>query len=102
MSVVIVGGNDRMIGLYKELCKRYGCRAKVFTQMKTEFEQKIGSPDLVILFTGTVSHTMTGCAVNAAKRFNIPIERSHSSSLAALRNILSCYCHGEGGYEQNI
>jgi len=32
MSVVIIGGNDRMHRLYKDTCKAYGCRAKVFTQ----------------------------------------------------------------------
>ena len=31
MSVVIVGGNDRMVCQYKDVCKDYGCRAKVFT-----------------------------------------------------------------------
>ncbi|HIT79623.1 MAG TPA: DUF2325 domain-containing protein, partial [Candidatus Faecivivens stercorigallinarum] len=32
MSVVIIGGNDCMVCQYKTLCKKYGCRAKVFTQ----------------------------------------------------------------------
>lgn len=34
MSIVIIGGNDRMIYQYKDLCKEYDCRAKVFTQMQ--------------------------------------------------------------------
>lgn len=33
MSVVIVGGHDRMAGRYKEICRKYDCKAKVFTQM---------------------------------------------------------------------
>lgn len=33
MSVVIVGGNDRMVRQYKDLCQAYRCRGKVFTQM---------------------------------------------------------------------
>ena len=33
MSVVIVGGHDRMVGQYKKICKNYKCKAKVFTQM---------------------------------------------------------------------
>lgn len=28
MSVVIVGGHDRMVGQYKKLCKSYKCKAK--------------------------------------------------------------------------
>lgn len=31
MSVVVVGGNDRMASRYKEICGNYNCKAKVFT-----------------------------------------------------------------------
>ena len=31
MSVVVVGGNDRMATRYKDICKSYNCKAKVFT-----------------------------------------------------------------------
>ena len=50
--------------------------------------KKIGSPDLLILFTNTISHTMVRCALREAKGDNVRIARSHSSSMAALRNIL--------------
>ena len=33
MSVVIVGGHDRMVCQYKKICKEHNCKAKVFTQM---------------------------------------------------------------------
>ena len=33
MSVVIVGGHDRMVSQYKKICKEHKCKAKVFTQM---------------------------------------------------------------------
>ena len=32
MSVVVVGGNDRMATRYKDICKAYNCKAKVFTR----------------------------------------------------------------------
>ena len=32
MSVVIVGGNERMERRYKDLCEDFQCRAKVFTK----------------------------------------------------------------------
>ena len=38
MSVVVVGGNDRMATRYKDICKSYNCKAKVFTQMPSDFE----------------------------------------------------------------
>lgn len=92
MSIVIIGGNDRMIYQYKDLCKVYDCNAKVFTQMQGAMKKKIGVPDLIVLFTGTVSHKMINCATDEAKRLNLPLARSHSSSLAALRNILEEHC----------
>ena len=85
MSVVIVGGNECMTRQYKELCREYGCKAKVFTQMTTGLKD-LGSPDLVVLFTSTVSHKMVQCAL---KGNEARIARSHSSSIAALRSILS-------------
>ena len=56
MSVVIVGGHDRMVCQYKKICKEHNCKAKVFTQMPAKLGNQIGSPDLIILFTNTVSH----------------------------------------------
>ena len=33
MSIVIVGGHDRMVGQYKKICKSYKCKCKVFPQI---------------------------------------------------------------------
>lgn len=55
MSVVIVGGHDRMVGQYKKICKGHNCKAKIFTQMPAKLGRQIGTPDLIILFTNTVS-----------------------------------------------
>ena len=58
MSVVIIGGHDRMVSQYKKICRNYKCKAKVFTQMSASLDKQIGSPDLLVLFTNTVSHKM--------------------------------------------
>ena len=95
MSVVIVGGNERVIRRYKELCQQYHCNAKVVIEMNGGLRD-IGSPDLVILFTGTVSHKMVNCALCGIRGQNIPVARCHSSSISALRNILETHvgsCH---------
>ena len=63
MSVVIVGGHDRMVSQYKKICKSYKCKAKVFTQMSADMDKQIGRPDLLVLFTNTVSHKMIKCAL---------------------------------------
>lgn len=92
MSIVIVGGNECMECRYKELCRRYGCEAKVYTKESGALKKKLGAPDLLILFTNTVSHKMVQGVVQEAKRYGIPIARSHSSSINALDNILNECC----------
>ena len=88
MSVVIVGGHDRMVSQYKKICRAYRCRVKVFTQMSGNLKEMIGSPDLLILFTNTVSHKMARCAVNEAEKRHADIVRCHTSSGTALNEIL--------------
>lgn len=92
MSVVIVGGNECMVCKYQETCKKHGCSAKVYVKEKGGFSKRMGVPDLMILFTNTVSHKMVTSAVNEAKKNKIPIARSHSSSISALNHVLSRYC----------
>ncbi len=92
MSIIIIGGNDRMHSQYKTLCKEHNCKVKVFTQMPGKLKNQIGRPDLLILFTNTVSHKMASCAIQEAAKNNIIVERCHSSSSSALKKILSQYC----------
>lgn len=92
MSVVIIGGHDRMVCQYKKICKKYHCRAKIFTQMSGNLGDMIGSPDLLVLFTNTVSHKMVRCAVNEAEKCHADIVRCHTSSGTALNEILEKVC----------
>ena len=92
MSVVIVGGHDRMVCQYKKICKKHHCKAKVFTQMSGNLSTLIGSPDLLILFTNTVSHKMVKCAIAEAEKCNASIVRCHTSSGTALNDILENAC----------
>ncbi len=91
MSIVIVGGNDCMVCRYKKLCKQYQCSSKVFTQMSSSMKDMIGSPDLLILFTNTVSHKMVKCAMRNLKGADTIVARSHSSSMSALKGILEAH-----------
>ncbi len=92
MSVVIIGGNECMCRKYTDICQEHGCKAKVFSKESGPLEKKIGSPDLMILFTNTVSHKMMQGAVKAAKKNQVPIARIHNSSATALRNLLCEHC----------
>lgn len=97
MSVVIVGGNECMTRRYKELCKQYACKAKIYPKPSGELKN-IGPPDLLVLFTGTMSHKMLRAVLSATKGQDVKIARSHTSSMTALKKILenqieegSCY-----------
>ena len=91
MSVVIIGGHDRMVRQYMDICKTYDCKSKVFTQMPSNFKNQIGKADLIILFTSTVSHIMVAGAVQVAQRNNITLTRCHSSSSSSLKKILHTF-----------
>lgn len=93
MSIVIIGGNERMERLYQEACLDHGYKhAKVFTKTGGEIRKRLGSADLFIVFTNTVSHKMVVSALDEAKKCNACVERCHSSSLCALKAILRNHC----------
>ena len=85
MSVVIVGGHDRMVGQYKKICKNYKCKAKVFTQMSADLNKQIGCPDIL-------SHKMIKCALGEVDSERTDIVRCHTSSGTALTEILEKRC----------
>lgn len=87
MSVVIIGGNECMIRKYKDICSLYKCKAKIYPKM-TSGLKNIGSPDLLVLFTNTVSHKMVRCSFKRNKGHeykNRPLSQQH---YAALKSIL--------------
>ena len=91
MSIVIVGGNDRMATRYQDICKTFNFKSKVFTQMPADFENKLGYPDLMVVFTGTCSHKMLGCVKSRSEKHGIPVVHVHSSSVSALKQLLATY-----------
>ena len=92
MSVVVVGGNDRMATLYMDICKSYKCKAKIFTQMPTDFENKLGTPDLMVVFTNTCFHKMVKSVNQKSRKHDIPVARIHNASANALKSVLEQYC----------
>ena len=87
MSVVIVGGNECMTRRYINICKEYNCKPKVYSKMEAGLKN-LGSPDLLVLFTDTVSHKIVRCALCETKGKGTRVARSHSSSATALKSIL--------------
>ena len=91
MSIVIVGGHDRMHCKYKEICKKYGCKCKVFTQCPANFKNQIGNPDMIVVFTGTVAHKMLNVASLQAEKSGARLVHCNSSSACALNEALTEY-----------
>lgn len=91
MNVVIIGGNDRMVWRYKDICREYDCEAKVYTQNSCNLECLIGEPDLIILITNPVAHNMVKVAKKRAASKGIALVQTHCGSCNVLRTILSNY-----------
>ena len=68
MSIVIIGGNECMECQYREICKKYGYKPKIFVKEKASIKAKFGEPDLVVLFTDTVSHKMVNSSLSISKK----------------------------------
>ncbi|SHH25871.1 hypothetical protein SAMN02745135_00237 [Caloranaerobacter azorensis DSM 13643] len=88
MSIVVIGGHERMCKLYKDIGKKYGCRIKVFTHMNSNLDKRIGKPDYIVMFTDVVSHKLVCKTLKLCKNKNIPNLRLHNSSLNTLESAL--------------
>ena len=88
MSVAILGGLDRLRRLYERKCVDMGYQVKVFSQRVPNLANRMNGVDGIVVFTGTVAHPMVEEANRVAKMFNIPLERSRSSSVSALKRCL--------------
>lgn len=91
MNIVIVGGHDCMHCQYKQICKKHGYKCKVFTQCPANFQNQIGSPEMIVVFTKTVAHKMLTVASKQAERNGTPMYYVHSSSASALHEVLSAH-----------
>ena len=92
MSVVIIGGHDRMVCQYKQICKQFKCKAKVFTQMSAAMSKQDRKPGSDRSFYEHGITQMVRCAVEEAGRCNAEVVRCHTSSKNALEEILGNIC----------
>ncbi len=95
MSVAIVGGLDRLKRLYEKKCVDMGYQVKVFSQRVPNLATRMNGVNGIIIFTGTVAHPMVEEATRVARMWNIPLERSHSSSVSALKRCLEGFSGNE-------
>ena len=91
MSVVIIGGNECMERNYRSICSDYRHDAKVLIKPVGGLRRKMGNPDMVIFFTGAMSHKMLQGALSELKGQAVIIARCPTSSASALRTVLEEY-----------
>lgn len=88
MCAVLVGGMDRLRNDYITAARGLGVELKVFTGQERSIRSQLGEVDLMILFTGKVSHAARVEAVKHAKANGIPLHMIHSSGVSSLRKCI--------------
>jgi hypothetical protein len=73
---------------YIDTAKDMGVKLKVFTGQERSIRGQLGNLDMMIVFTGKVSHTAREEAVKHAKSCKIPLRMVHSSGVSSLRKCL--------------
>lgn len=76
---------------YRSICSDYRHDAKVLIKPVGGLKRKMGNPDMVIFFTGAMSHKMLQGAMSELKGQDVIIERCPTSSASALRKVLEKY-----------
>lgn len=90
MSIVLVGGMDRLGDKYQKEAKNLGMDLKIFSQAKQNMEMRIKHADAVVIFTNMISHQARHDAFNAAKKQGIPVVMHHTCGVCTLRECLNC------------
>ena len=85
MCAALVGGMTRLRQEYIDAAKAMGVNLKVFTGQERSIKSQLGNLDMMIVFTGKVSHTAREDAVRHARASNIPLRMIHSSGVSSLR-----------------
>ena len=88
MCAALVGGMDRLRQEYIDTAKDLGVSLKVFTGQERSIRSQLGDVDMMILFTGKVSHAARTEAVKHAKTNKIPLRMVHSSGVSSLRKCI--------------
>ena len=96
MSIIMVGGMDRLAPHYTAEAKSFGIDLKIFSQPEKGMGDRIGKADAVILFTGKISHRGRREVMAAARKNDIPVMMYHSCGLCTFRECLNGLCSQSG------
>ncbi len=78
MSIVLVGGMDRLGEKYHKEAKKQGMRLQIFSQADNNMAGRIKAADAVVIFTNKVSHQARNEAFSAAKKLGITGNQHYS------------------------
>jgi len=90
MSVVLIGGMDRLEPQYLQEAERAGVQLRVFTTARNNIAAKLKHADAVVIFTNKVSHRARHEALAAARANDIPVFMHHACGVCTLRECLKC------------
>ena len=90
MCVALVGGMDRLKRDYESAAKKCGVTLKIFTGKESCLVDKMGSPDMAILFTAMISHNAKAEVMQHSRSKGIPVHFLHTHGVSSLRRCLSC------------
>lgn len=97
MTLLVVGGNERMKRDYINLGKEKGYKTKVILNMSSRALKDIGRPNAVVMFTSTVSHKLKTVVETQANKKNIPVIRHYNNSKVSFMECLDKVdeCNGQ-------
>ena len=99
MSIVLIGGMDRLEPQYLREAERAGVNLSVFTTAQNGIAAKLKHADAVVIFTNKVSHRAKNEAMTAARANDVPVFMHHACGVCTLRECLKCMqtIHHTGG-----
>lgn len=89
MCVTLIGGMDRLKRDYMAVAEEEGVTLSCVARNERNFEQKVGNPDAILVFTNKISHEAKRKAVQIARAKAIPIALIHSCGISSLKKGLS-------------
>lgn len=88
MCAALIGGMDRLKRDYMTAAKGAGVDLRCFNGAEHCMPEKLGSPDVLIMFTNMISHEARKKVLNVARERNIPLKMIHSCGVSSLRKCL--------------
>ena len=86
MSIAILGGLDRLKPHYLRHGRNLGFNnVKVFSKKFPDMVKRLSKFERIVICTGNVAHEMVEGTVRMAQNNGIPIGRTHSSSVSAMK-----------------